>query len=138
MVFLLHNKLWIMEFRTQRELLEYLGKNPNDRKLVSRMRIRWDVRKEGWVYILTKKDELIWEIEKWKEEYKKIIEECNRLANENARLIKDKNELIQRIIESDKWSSEKSVIVNKVYKYLTQVLHIRIDKSEFIEWIDNN
>lgn len=127
-----------MEFRTQRELLEYLGKNPNDRKLVSRMRIRWDVRKEGWVYILTKKDELIWEIEKWKEEYKKIIEECNRLANENARLIKDKNELIQRIIESDKWSSEKSVIVNKVYKYLTQVLHIRIDKSEFIEWIDNN
>lgn len=138
MVFLLHNKLWIMEFRTQRELLEYLGKNPNDRKLVSRMRIRWDVRKEGWVYILTKKDELIWEIEKWKEEYKKIIEECNRLANENARLIKDKNELIQRIIESDKWSSEKNEIINKVYKYLTQVLHIRIDKSEFIEWIDNN
>ena len=127
-----------MEFRTQRELLEYLGKNPNDRNLVSRMRKRWDVRKEGWVYILTKKDELIWEIEKWKEEYKKIIEECNRLANENARLIKDKNELIQRIIESDKWSSEKNEIVNKVYKYLTQVLHIRIDKSEFIEWIDNN
>ena len=127
-----------MEFRTQRELLEYLGKNPNDRKLVSRMRNRWDVRKESWVYILTKKDELIWEIEKWKEEYKKIIEECNRLANENARLIKDKNELIQRIIESDKWSSEKNEIVNKVYKYLTQVLHIRLDKSEFIEWIDNN
>lgn len=127
-----------MEFRTQRELLEYLGKNPNDRNLVSRMRKRWDVRKECWVYILTKKDELIWEIEKWKEEYKKIIEECNRLANENARLIKDKNELIQRIIESDKWSSEKNEIVNKVYKYLTQVLHIRLDKSEFIEWIDNN
>ena len=127
-----------MEFRTQRELLEYLGKNPNDRKLVSRMRNRWDVRKEGWVYVLTKKDELIWEIEKWKEEHKKIIEECNRLANENARLIKDKNELIQRIIESDEWSSEKNKIVNKVYKYLTQVLHIRLDKSEFIEWIDNN
>ena len=35
-----------MEFRTQRELLEYLGKNENDRNLVQRLIIKGEVVRE--------------------------------------------------------------------------------------------
>jgi len=35
-----------MEFTTQAELLEHLGKNPNDRSLVQRMIARGEVVKE--------------------------------------------------------------------------------------------
>lgn len=52
-----------MEFETQRALLEYLGKNPNDRSLVQRMIIRGEVYKEDWMYILVNRDEKIKELE---------------------------------------------------------------------------
>lgn len=35
-----------MQFETKKALLEYLGKNPDDRKLVDRMMLRGDVYKE--------------------------------------------------------------------------------------------
>lgn len=41
-----------MEFFTKKELLEYLGKNPNDNKLIDRMISRKEVRKVDWVYII--------------------------------------------------------------------------------------
>ena len=41
-----------MEFGTQRELLEYLGKHPDDRKLVQRMIKRGEVFKKDGVYYL--------------------------------------------------------------------------------------
>lgn len=53
-----------MEFYTQKELLEYLGKNPNDRSLVQRMMIRGDVIKRDGVYILMDKDKIITELER--------------------------------------------------------------------------
>lgn len=40
-----------MEFSTQRELLEYLGKNSDDRKLVQRLMAKGEVRKEWGMYI---------------------------------------------------------------------------------------
>lgn len=52
-----------MEFETQRALLEYLGKNPNDRSLVQRMIIRGEVYKENGMYILVNRDEKIKELE---------------------------------------------------------------------------
>ena len=49
-----------MDFETKRELLEYLGKDPNDRKLVDRMIIRGEVYKENWMYhLITNKKTLI-------------------------------------------------------------------------------
>lgn len=52
-----------MEFSTQRELLEYLGKCPDDRSLVQRMIIRGEVFKENGMYYLVNKDEKIKELE---------------------------------------------------------------------------
>ena len=45
-----------MEFSTQGELLEYLGKY-NDRNLIKRMEKRGEVRRWEWVYYLIVKDE---------------------------------------------------------------------------------
>lgn len=42
----------IMQFGTKRELLDYLWKNPDDRKLVDRMIKRWEVYKRDGVYYL--------------------------------------------------------------------------------------
>lgn len=44
-----------MEFRTQWEILEYLGKS-NDRNLIKRMEKRGEVRRWDWVYYLEVKD----------------------------------------------------------------------------------
>lgn len=41
-----------MRFRTKKEVLEYLGKNTNDRKLVDRMITRWEIIMTNWEYEL--------------------------------------------------------------------------------------
>ena len=62
-----------MEFTTKRELLEYLGKNPDDRKLVDRMIKRWEVYREDWMYnLITDKQSLIDEIKNLREEIKEL------------------------------------------------------------------
>ena len=53
-----------MEFTTQRELLEYLGKNPDDRNLVQRLIIKGEVVREWGVYVLVDKDARIAELER--------------------------------------------------------------------------
>ena len=63
-----------MEFRTQRELLEYLGKNENDRNLVQRLIIKGEVVRDGDMYVLVDKDARIAELEK----------EVEKLRNEIA------------------------------------------------------
>lgn len=126
-----------MEFKTQRELLEYLKKNPNDRKLVSRMICRGEVVKEAWWYVLVNKDRKIDELEQKLEAYDRLLDEFNKVAKDNSRLIKEKNDLIRQLSEKENRSNDRDTI-NKVYRYLTQILHMNIDKSDFIEWIEWN
>lgn len=40
----------MVRFRTQREVSEYLWKNPNDRSLISRLISKWKVEKISWGY----------------------------------------------------------------------------------------
>ena len=44
-----------MKFQTKKELLRYLGKNEDDRKLVDRMVARGEVRLEWRIYVLEEK-----------------------------------------------------------------------------------
>lgn len=134
-----------MEFKTQRELLEYLNKDPNDRKLVSRMVQRGEIIKRWWLYVLLDKDDKIKELEhKLKdydnlvEKFNKVTEDNNRLVEEKNRLIKEKNDLINQLNQLEMEESWKNdwEIINKVYKYLTQVLHLHVDKTDFVEWIE--
>lgn len=41
-----------MKFVTQRELLEYAWKNPDDRSQITRRRKSWKVYKEDWMWVL--------------------------------------------------------------------------------------
>lgn len=51
-----------MEFETKRALLAYLGKNPNDNKLVDRLILRGEVVVEEGMYVLVDKDAIIEEL----------------------------------------------------------------------------
>lgn len=127
-----------MEFKTQRELLEYLGKNVNDRKLVSRMISRWEVYKNWWWYILVNKDVIIVDLEKKVAEYDKLVEEVWRLESENTRLLLEKNDLVRQMIEKSDTPSDTDEIIGKICKYLTQVCHVTVYKSDLKERLENN
>ena len=60
-----------MEFETKKALLEYLGKDSNDRKLVDRMMSRGEVYMEDWMYVLANKDSVIEGLRKRIEELEK-------------------------------------------------------------------
>lgn len=51
-----------MGFETKRALLEYLGKNPNDNKLVDRLILRGEVEVRDGLYYVVNKDEEIKEL----------------------------------------------------------------------------
>lgn len=121
----------VMEFQTQKELLEYLGKNPNDRNLVKRMMRNGEVDYHDGMWYLIDKDLMIKELQ---EKVWELQEKIEWYKVENNKM----NNIVAEMEESlEKWW-DNTDIVNKVYKYLTQVLHLRIDKSDFIEWLDNN
>ena len=69
-----------MEFETQAQLLEYLGKNVNDRNLVQRMMIRGEIFKENGMYILVDKDEIIKNL---REENEKLRSEIVTMKESN-------------------------------------------------------
>ena len=51
-------------------------------------------------------------------------------------------EIFDRYMESNQESSEneenENEVVEKVYQYMTKVLHLRVNHDEYIEWIENN
>lgn len=58
-------------YETKRALLERLGKNPKDNKLVDRMIIDWRVELREWMYYIVDKDEIIRELREEIKELKK-------------------------------------------------------------------
>lgn len=127
-----------MNFKTQRELLEYLGKDTNDRKLVSRMISRWEIIKKDWEYVLVNKDVIIAELENKVVEYDTLVKEVWRLESENTRLLMEKNELVKQMIEKADTPSDTDEIIGKICKYLTQVCHVTVYKSDLKERLENN
>lgn len=116
-----------MEFRSQRELLEYLGKNTNDRNLIKRLIKRWEVEYEGGVYYLVDKDKRIEELEKENENLKKniwedtdgptederelYIQQINELKEELWEVYRKNSELEQRLGYAE-WEIEKNPAKN--------------------------
>ena len=132
-----------MEFRTQGELLEYLGKY-NDRNLIKRMEKRGEVRRWEWVYYLIVKDE---EEEKpdlkfiSKAMWEKVLAhgEINRLNEEIEWL---KSDLDFQISENGKLEEKvkryQDAIRNSYY-YINNVLKRKIDWPTYkatikLEW----
>lgn len=70
--------------KTKKEVLEYLGKNPNDNKLVDRLIMRGRVRRSDWGYEIVEDD-----VNTLREEYNKLSSDHAGLVFENARLEKE-------------------------------------------------
>lgn len=123
-----------MEFSTQRELLEHLGKNPDDRNLVQRLIIKGDVVRENGMYVLVDKDERIAELE----------EEVKKLRNEIVTMKESNWDLEEAKIQWDYWEKEArkyaqycADIVDVCYSKIKSVMGSRFteDKETFKEWI---
>ena len=61
-----------MKFNTKKDLLRYLGKNEDDRKLVDRMVARGEVKVEGRMYVVEDKKSSSDDLEYLNKEYEKL------------------------------------------------------------------
>lgn len=132
-----------MEFATQRELLEHLGKNPNDRKLVQRMMLRGDVHKEDGMYVYipqVKVRDLYDEIAQLKEHIH-TLEENVYTFNETKDYSSAYNEAkAQRDYYQDLYEKEvqsKQEIIRKCFRRIQQIKP-RADWEEFRDWVLSN
>jgi len=123
-----------MEFSTQRELLEYLGKCPEDRSLVQRMIIRGEVYKENGMYYLVNKDEKIKELEilVWK-----LRSEIATMKESNWDLTELKINCEYYENEMRKYAQYCADIVDVCYRKIKSVMGSKFteDKETFKEWI---
>lgn len=110
-----------MEFSTKKALLEYLGKDGKDNKLVDRMIVRGEVIKRGRIYVYESLGDKIKEKEK---EIKNLTEKVEQLEYQldgvNRSMGENYNEIIHRI-----------------YVYLREVLHINVRYDDLVEFIEN-
>ena len=143
-----------MEFTSQKDLLEYLGKNPNDRNLVKRKMRKGEVRMEDGMYILVDKDSIIHELE---EEIKRLKslkegEGKNTLCSENAtrsadatleRKIKElESDLDFQISENERLEAKVKRYQDSIrnsYYYINDTLHKKVNRPDYkaiikLEW----
>ena len=117
-----------MEFASQKELLEYLGKNPNDRNLVKRKMRKGEVRMEDGMYILVDKDSIIHELE---EEIKRLKSEPKQVVESDSwEVQKLKEELEEAKVNCDYWEK-------KCYRYadyLEKVISVTYDRIKPALW----
>ena len=123
-----------MEFTTQRELLEHLGKNPDDRNLVQRLIIKGEVVREWGVYVLVDKDEII----------KNLKEENEKLRSENVATKESDWDLEEAKIQWEYWEKEckrywrlSLNVIDICYNKFKQLLGSRFQESkeDFKEWV---
>lgn len=139
-----------MEFQTQQELLEYLGKNVNSRHLVQRMIARWEVIKEWRLYILVDKESRVRELEKELELYKECYEknkvDYNNLLDKYNELkegsstssdveleeAKIQREYYRGLYEEEK--ADKDFRIRKAFSWIKQIKP-KADWDEFYGWL---
>lgn len=123
-----------MEFTTQRELLEHLGKNPDDRNLVQRLIIKGEVVKEWGVYVLVDKDARIAELERT----------VSELRNEIVTMKESNWDLEEAKIQWEYWEKEckrywrlSLNVIDICYNKFKQLLGSRFQESkeDFKEWV---
>jgi len=137
-----------MQFATQREVLEYLGKNPDDRNLIQRLRKKGELYKEDWMYhLITNKQSLIEENRELKleimnmkkvslselerKELSKLIVENNRL-NKELKEEKINSEYAQRSYEE--LLADRRFRLEKAFQWIK--VHVKwANWDEFYEWV---
>ena len=86
----------VMEFQTQKELLEYLGKNPNDRNLVKRMMRNGEVDYHDGMWYLIDKDLMIKELQEKVVELQDKIEWYKSENNKMNNIVAEMEESLEK------------------------------------------
>lgn len=126
-----------MRFSTQRELLEYAGKNPNDRSLIQRWKVRGKVYVEDGMYVLVEDDidSVRRENEELKEKLKKKSEwaDSEELAN-YKKWLDEANAAYEELEAQSK--AEIEGITKRCWDYMVQRKCCPTQtKQEFEYWI---
>ena len=114
-----------MEFRTQRELLEYLGKNPDDRHLVQRMLASGDIYKDGGMYVLNvqkKKKDLVDEVRELKEKVAEL--ESNKSVSVNTTVQVNNSDLEEAKAQWEYWETK----CRRYGKYMLKVMEVTYNR----------
>lgn len=126
-----------MLFSKKRELLEYLGKNPKDNKLVDRLILRGEVRVVEGMYEIVDKDEEIKELRARVAELEKQEGKNTWLSDDN--LIKE--ELYEARIQWEyyekKYNEEVEDKQNRIRRCFRWIKQIKptADWDEFRDWV---
>lgn len=128
-----------MEFETKKALLEYLGKNPDDRKLVDRMIAKGKVYKDNGMYVLVDRGSLLDEVIRLREDVKELKKSEPKWTISSA-------ELEEAKIQWKYWEW----MARKYWKYCDEIMDICYNKvkaemgskftesrESFKEWIGN-
>lgn len=108
-------------FRTKGDLLESIGKNRKDNKLVDRMMLRGEVYMEGWMYYIVDKMVRIQQLE---EENKRLKSELDKVKSEDKADIPYKveipsnvnNDMLDHLALMYVYVEKKNEFMNKVVK----------------------
>jgi len=122
-----------MQFATQREVLEYLGKNPDDRNLIQRLRKKGELYKEDWMYhLITNKQSLIEE----NRELKLRVQELERASHMDEFERKEMVKLMKENMEFKKRQKEEEInseYEQRKYEELLADRRFRLEKA--FQWI---
>lgn len=139
-------------YETKKALLERLGKNPKDNKLVDRMLLDWRVELREWMYYIVDKDAIIEELKK---EIKNLKggEGKNTLYSENAtrstdatleKKIKElESDLDFQISENERLEAKVKRYQDSIrnsYYYINDTLHKKVNRPDYkaiikLEWM---
>ena len=131
-------------FQSKKEVLEYLGKSPNDRKLVDRMISKGEIEKtEDW-YKLVQKDGELEKLRRENEELKKKVEELEldkeiRESNEVSEA-EYKEARVQRLYYADEYEKEKKdkeFRIRKCFQWI-KAKNPKANWEEFRDWVMSN
>ena len=126
---ILASRLVKMQFATKRELLEHLGKNPDDRKLVDRMVKRGEVYKmDGFYYLVDWfKKRSAWRLY---DEIRELREEVNELKKSEPRWTISSAELEEAKIQWKHWEW----VARRYWRYCDNIMDICYNKCKMVMW----
>lgn len=131
-------------FETKKALLEYLGKDPNDRKLVDRMLSRGEVHMEDGMYYLVNKDAIIKELEAriffLENEQGKNTTVQVKDANLEKELMDAKNDLTFQISEYERLQHKMEKSLRKCYDFMLGKKLFTEERnpfSSFVKWAED-
>ena len=118
-----------MQFATKRELLEHLGKNPDDRKLVDRMVMRWEVyKRDGFYYLVDDfKKRNAWRLY---DEIRELREEVNELKKSEPKTTISSAELEEAKIQWKHWEW----VARRYWRYCDEIMDVCYNKCKMVMW----